>query len=182
MSKLHQLEKVIHRFSGLIGKIAALLLLLLIVNVFYDVIMRYLFNDVSIGMQEMEWHLYATLFLLGISYTLSVDAHVRVDIIYERLSPKKQAFVDISGTLLFLIPFCALIAYYGVGFAHEAYSLGEKSGDPGGLPYRWLIKAMIPLSMGLVIISSLGFMLRSWNRAFNNNSNNSALQNREMPL
>jgi len=181
MSKLQHLERITQRFSGLIGKIAALLLLLLIANVFYDVIMRYLFNDVSIGMQELEWHLFATLFLFGISYTLSVDAHVRVDIIYERLNPKKQAFIDISGTLLFILPFCALIAYYGIGFAHEAYSLGEKSGDPGGLPYRWIIKAMIPLSMSFVIISSLGFMLRSCNRAFNNDSNNSAPQNKEMP-
>jgi TRAP-type mannitol/chloroaromatic compound transport system permease small subunit len=171
MTTLKKLEHAFQRFSNAIGKIAALLLLLLIANVFYDVIMRYLFNDVSIGMQEMEWHLYATIFLLGISYTLSQNAHVRVDLIYERLNPKKQAFIDISGTLVFLIPFCALIAWYGIGFAHEAYSLGEKSGDPGGLPYRWIIKAMIPLSMGFVLISSIGFMLRSWNCGFSKHSN-----------
>jgi TRAP-type mannitol/chloroaromatic compound transport system permease small subunit len=167
MNRLQKLENRIYTFSTLVGKIAALLLLLLIANVFYDVIMRYLFNDVSIGMQEMEWHLYASIFLLGISYTLSQNAHVRVDLIYERLNPKKQAFIDISGTLVFLIPFCALIAWYGIGFAQEAYALGEKSGDPGGLPYRWLIKAMIPLSMIFVLISSIGFMLRAWNCAFN---------------
>ncbi len=166
MTSLQKLENWIDNFSTRVGKLAALLLLLLIGNVFYDVIMRYLFNDVSIGMQEMEWHLYASIFLLGISYTLSQNAHVRVDLIYERLSPKKQAFIDISGTLVFLIPFCALIAWYGIGFAHEAYTLGEKSGDPGGLPYRWIIKAMIPFSMSLVLISSIGFMLRAWNCAF----------------
>lgn len=169
---MKKLELAFQSFSNIIGKIAALLLLLLIANVFYDVIMRYLFNDVSIGMQELEWHLYASIFLLGISYTLSQNAHVRVDIIYERLSPKKQAFIDISGTLILLIPFCALIAYYGIGFAQEAYSLGEKSGDPGGLPHRWIIKSMISVSMILVLISSIGFMLRSWNCAFYNPSNN----------
>lgn len=167
MNRLQTLEKKIQSFSNAIGNLSAVLLLLLIANVFYDVIMRYLLNDVSIGMQELEWHLYATIFLLGISYTLSQDAHVRVDLIYERMSLKRKAFVDISGTLVFLIPFCALIAWYGVGFAHEAYALGEKSGDPGGLPYRWIIKAMIPVSMVFVLISSIGFMLRAWNCAYN---------------
>jgi len=160
-----KIENIINKFSNIIGTIAAILLLGLLLNVFYDVIMRYLFNDVSIGMQELEWHLYATVFLLGISYTLKENAHVRVDIIYERLSPKKQAFVDITGTLFLLLPFSILVAYYGIGFAQESYSLGEGSGDPGGLPYRWIIKSMISLSFIFVIISSLGFMLRSLNRA-----------------
>lgn len=160
-----KLEKIINTFSNIIGNIAAVLLLLLLANVFYDVIMRYLFNDVSIGMQEMEWHLYATIFLLGITYTLKENAHVRVDIIYERLAPKKQAFIDISGTLVFLLPFCLLITYYGIGFAQESFSLNEGSGDPGGLPYRWIIKSMISLSFIFVIIGSIGFMLRALNRA-----------------
>ena len=160
-----KLEQRINMFSNAIGSFAAILLLCLLANVFYDVIMRYLFNDVSIGMQELEWHLYATLFLLGITYTLKENAHVRVDIIYEKLSPKKQAFIDISGTLFFLLPFCFLVAYYGIGFAHEAYALGESSGDPGGLPHRWIIKSMISVSFIFVIIASIGFMLRAFNQA-----------------
>jgi len=166
-----KIENIINKFSNIIGTIAAILLLGLLLNVFYDVIMRYLFNDVSIGMQELEWHLYATVFLLGISYTLKENAHVRVDIIYERLSPKKQAFIDITGTLFLLLPFSILVAYYGIGFAQESYSLGEGSGDPGGLPYRWIIKSMISLSFIFVIISSLGFMLRSLNRAIDGDNN-----------
>ncbi len=154
----------INRITDAIGKLSAALLLLLLLNVFYDVIMRYLFNDVSIGMQELEWHLYATVFLLGISYTLSQDGHVRVDLIYNQLSPRHQAMVDIGGTLLFLIPFSLLIVWYGVGFVADSYQLGEGSGDPGGLPYRWIIKSMIPLSFLLVVISGIGFMLRAWQR------------------
>ncbi len=168
-----RLEKRINTFSNAIGTFAAFLLLGLLANVFYDVIMRYLFNDVSIGMQELEWHLYAAIFLLGISYTLKENAHVRVDVIYEHLSPKKQAFIDISGTLFFLLPFCLLVAYYGIGFAQESYLLNESSGDPGGLPYRWIIKSMISLSFIFVIISSISFILRAANRAIDSaNSNN----------
>ena len=166
-----KLERIINTFSNIIGTIAAILLLCLLLNVFYDVIMRYLFNDVSIGMQEMEWHLYATIFLLGITYTLKEDAHVRVDILYERMSPTRQAIIDIVGTLIFLLPFSLLVAYYGIGFAQESYSLGESSGDPGGLPYRWIIKSMISVSFLFVIIGSIGFMLRALNKALDHDHN-----------
>jgi TRAP-type mannitol/chloroaromatic compound transport system permease small subunit len=166
-----KLEKLINKFSDFIGTIAAILLLGLLANVFYDVIMRYLFNNVSIGMQELEWHLYASIFLLGITYTLKENAHVRVDIIYEHLNPKKQAFIDISGTLFLLLPFCLLVAYYGIGFAQESFSLGEGSGDPGGLAHRWIIKSMISLSFIFVIIASIGFILRAWNSAIEADKN-----------
>jgi TRAP-type mannitol/chloroaromatic compound transport system permease small subunit len=156
-------ERAFNRFSDLIGTFSAILLLLLVANVFYDVIMRYLLNDVSIGMQELEWHLYSMIFLFGVAYTLRVDGHVRVDFIYERLSQKRRALIDIAGILVFLWPFCFLVAAYGIGFAYEAYDINEMSGDPGGLPFRWLIKGMISLSFVCVMISSLGFMLRSVN-------------------
>ena len=82
---LKKAEATINSFSDILGKITAVLFILLLLNVFIDVVMRYLFNDVSIGMQELEWHLYATIFMLGIPYTLYKEGHVRVDIIYESL-------------------------------------------------------------------------------------------------
>ena len=124
---------------------------------------RYLFNNVSIGMQEMEWHLYAAMFLLGVPYTLRAGGHVRVDLIYERLSARAKAAVDFFGALFLLMPFALLVGYYGVGFAFEAYELGETSGDPGGLPYRWIIKAVIPFAFFSIAISGFGMMLRSVN-------------------
>ena len=162
-AKLLLAERILNRFSDLVGTFSAVLLLLLVANVFYDVIMRYLFNDVSIGMQELEWHLYSMIFLFGVAYTLKADGHVRVDVIYERLSVKKRAIVDILGTVIFLWPFCFLVASYGIGFAYEAYDINEMSGDPGGLPYRWIIKAMISTSFIFVLISSIGFVVRAIN-------------------
>jgi len=162
-SRLLKAERAFNRFADGVGALSAVLLLLLVANVFYDVVMRYLFNDVSIGMQELEWHLYSMVFLLGVAYTLRTDSHVRVDILYERLNPRRRAVIDILGTLLLLWPFCFLVAGYGIGFAYEAYDIGEKSADPGGLPYRWAIKAMISLSFICVLISSFGFILRAVN-------------------
>ena len=156
-------ERFFNRFSDWIGRFSAILLLLLVASVFYNVIMRYLLNDVSIGLQELEWHLYAMVFLFGVAYTLKAGGHVRVDIVYERQRPKTQAAIDILGVLFFLWPFCLLVAFYGVGFAFEAFETGEKSGDPGGLPHRWIIKAMISISFLFVLISSIGFLLHSLN-------------------
>ena len=159
---------VFDRFANWIGNFSAVLLIILSFNVFYDVVARYALNSVSIGMQELEWHLYAMIFLFGITYTLKENAHVRVDVFYSRLSPRWQAIIDIGGTIFFLLPFCLLIIIYGIGFAYESYLLNEHSGDPGGLPYRWIIKAMLPLSFICVIIGSIGFLLRAtknWQRS-----------------
>jgi TRAP-type mannitol/chloroaromatic compound transport system permease small subunit len=160
---LLKIENLINRFSDLLGVIAAVLLILLLLNVFYDVIMRYMFNDVSIGMQELEWHLYSTMFLLGVSYSLRHNGHVRVDLFYERRSPKTRAWIDIFGVLVLLLPFTLLVGYYGIGFTQEAYELNEQSGDPGGLPYRWVIKSMIPFAFFSVAMSGLGMLLHAVN-------------------
>lgn len=158
---LQQAEAIINRFSEALGKFTAVLFLLLLCNVFYDVIMRYLFNDVSIGMQELEWHLYAAIFMLSIPYALYKEGHVRVDIIYDSLSVRKQAWIDLLGTLVLLIPFSLLVTWYGIDFTIESFSLGERSGDPGGLPYRWFIKAVIPFAFFSIAISGVGLLLKS---------------------
>ena len=160
---LQKAEAVINRFSEALGIFTALLFILLLCNVFYDVIMRYIFNDVSIGMQEMEWHLYAAIFLLGIPYTLYKDGHVRVDIIYDNLTPHKQAWIDLLGTLFLLIPFTILVTRYGIDFTIESFKLGEGSGDPGGLPFRWIIKGVIPFAFLSITISGIGLLLKSIN-------------------
>lgn len=160
---LQKAEAIINRFSDVLGKFTAVLFILLLLNVFYDVIMRYMFNDVSIGMQELEWHLYATIFMLGIPYTLYKEGHVRVDIIYDNLNKRKRAWIDLLGTLFLLIPFTLLVAKYGIDFTLESYELGERSGDPGGLPFRWLIKSVIPIAFIAITISGIGLILRSIN-------------------
>ncbi|MDP2562629.1 TRAP transporter small permease subunit [Psychrobium sp. 1_MG-2023] len=140
------------RFIDFVGLLVAITMLLLLLNIFINVVMRYLFNDVSIGMQELEWHLFSCLFLFGIGYSLKENAHVRVDVIYENLGEKAQAIINIVGTLLFLVPFSALIVHYGLDFSKEAYDMNEMSGDPGGLPHRWIIKGAIPVSFMFTLL------------------------------
>jgi len=155
------LQKLFDRFSELTGKISATLMILLLINVFYDVVARYFFKASSIGLQELEWHLFASMFLLGIAYTLKAEGHVRVDVLYEKFTEKNKAWVNVIGCLLFLLPFCCLVIMYGYDFTLESYSLNETSGDPGGLSHRWLIKSMIPLSALALIFSGLGVLIKN---------------------
>ena len=129
-----------------IGNLCSIVMILMILNVFYDVVMRYFFNDVSIAMQELEWHLFAAMFMFGIGYTLKEDGHVRVDVIYDQLSKKKQAIINLVGSLLFALPFTILILYFSWDYTFEAYQMGEGSADPGGLPHRWIVRSIIPAS------------------------------------
>ena len=160
---LLRLENFFNRFSDVMGWIAGVLNLLMLVNVFYDAIMRYFFKTGSIAMQEMEWHLFAMVFLFGIAYALKEDGHVRVDVLYDRFSPRWKAIVNIGGTLLLLLPLSLLVIEGSVWYVTEAFTSGEVSGDPGGLPYRWLIKIVIPVSFVFLIVSATGFVIRNIN-------------------
>lgn len=160
---LLKLERGFDKFADMIGYITAFVMVLMILNVTYDVIMRYFFNTGSIAMQEMEWHLFSVIILLGISYTLKEDGHVRVDLIYDRLTQKKKAKINMVGVVLFIIPVALLIAVESIPFVIESFNSNEQSGDPGGLPYRWLVKSLIPLSFFLLIITSIGFFIKNLN-------------------
>jgi TRAP-type mannitol/chloroaromatic compound transport system permease small subunit len=160
---LLKLERIFDRFSDVMGWVAGALNLLMLINVFYDSIMRYFFSTGSIALQEMEWHLFAMVFLFGIAYALKEDGHVRVDVLYDRFPPRWKAIVNIAGAVLMLLPLSVLVIEGSVWYVQEAISTGEVSGDPGGLPYRWLIKLVIPASFVFLIVSATGFVIRNIN-------------------
>lgn len=155
------LDTLFNGIARLCGMLSATAMLLLLLNVFYDVVMRYGFNDVSIGMQELEWHLFSCVFLLGIPFAIQQNAHVRVDIFYERWQDRTKAWINLLGTLSLILPFIILVCYFSYEFAYESYDMGEGSGDPGGLPYRWLIKGLIPASFVLIGLASLGMVTQA---------------------
>jgi TRAP-type mannitol/chloroaromatic compound transport system permease small subunit len=145
--------KTLGKIIDLIGSLCSLLMVAMILNVFYDVIMRYFFNDVSIAMQELEWHLFAAMFMFGIAYTLKEDGHVRVDVFYDQMSKRIQSYINIFGAIVFALPVTVLILYFSWDYTLEAYQMGEGSADPGGLPHRWIVRAIIPTSSFFLILS-----------------------------
>jgi TRAP-type mannitol/chloroaromatic compound transport system permease small subunit len=162
-SKLRLFIKFIDTFIEWTGKTSSWLVLGLVLLICYDVAMRYLFQQGSVALQELEWHLFALIFLLGSAYTLKHDEHVRVDIIYQShfMSDKKRALVNIFGTLFLLLPFCILILTSSWPFVENAFYYNEGSPDPGGLPYRFLLKGSLLVAFGLLILQALADLARN---------------------
>jgi TRAP-type mannitol/chloroaromatic compound transport system permease small subunit len=158
---MKKLEAVIGKTVDLVGYGLAVVLILMVLNVAFDVMMRYLFRASSVGMQEMEWHLFSLLILFGMGFGLRHEGHVRVDFVFDRLSDKKKALVNIGGTLFMLAPLALLILAGSFGYVNDAFISGEISEDPGGLPYRWIIKSMIPLSFIFLLLSAAGYVLKN---------------------
>ncbi len=144
-----------------VGRFVAWATALVVVVVFVDVVMRYVFNTSYVFTQELEWHLFAFIFLMGAGYTLLKDGHVRVDIIYQKLSPKGQAWINLIGVVLFLIPGCLMIIVTSIHFTHDSFSVMEGSPDPGGIPYRWVLKSCVPAGFVLVLCQGLSMGIKS---------------------
>lgn len=152
------IEQLVER----IGKAISWLTLFLVVLVFANVFMRYVFNDPSAWSKELEWHLFALIFIFGAAFTFKHDGHVRVDLFYDRFSKRNKASVNFWGTLLFLIPWCIVLIYTGWQSALSAYMVGERSPESGGLSNLWLIQFAIPLGMSLLLLQGIVVLMRSF--------------------
>lgn len=157
------IEQFYRRLNRLWGRMLAVVFLLMALNVFYDVVMRYFFHNSAVAMQELEWHLFSIIILLGVSVSLIDEAHVRVDFLYDRFSPRTRALINIIGTVFFLLPLASLILFGSLDFVQDSYKIKEISENPGGLPYRYLIKGMIPLAFSLLIFTAFGYTVQNIN-------------------
>ncbi|MEM9531022.1 MAG: TRAP transporter small permease subunit [Pseudomonadota bacterium] len=134
--------------------------LALVAVVLINVIMRYVLGQGRIEFEEIQWHLFATGFLLGLAPCLDTDQHVRVDVFSARASPVTRAWLELYGLLLLFIPFVVAMIIFSGPFVAYSYSIGEVSGAPGGLGLRWLIKAVLPLAMTLLLLAGLSRLTR----------------------
>jgi TRAP-type mannitol/chloroaromatic compound transport system permease small subunit len=134
--------------------------LLLIVLIVVNVALRYLIGTNYIALEELQWHLYAVGFLLGLGYAVDLDGHVRVDVIAEHWSPRTRAWIEFAGLLFFVAPFVWIVISNAIPFVQRAYTLNEVSAAPGGLPYRWAIKAVIILAFAYLALAALSRFLR----------------------
>ncbi len=160
---LEKTEKTIGRLVDGVGYFLAVVQLLMVLNIVYDVLMRYLFRASSVAMQEMEWHLFAIVILYGVGVALRHEAHVRVDFLYDRFSARTKAKINIVGTILFLAPLSLFILFGSLGFVGDSFSIHEISEDPGGLPFRWFIKSMIPAAFAFLLLSATGYVIKNLN-------------------
>lgn len=161
MEVLKTIVNFIDGFNDLVGRGVSWVTSGLVAVVFVDVAMRYLFNTSFVFTQELEWHLFAFIFLMGAGYTLLYDGHVRVDIIYQRLSTKARAWVNFICCFVFLFPGCFLVIYTSLDFVANSFAVMEGSPDPGGIPFRFILKACIPAGFILFALQGVSLMLKS---------------------
>jgi len=143
-----------------VGRWTAWCGLAIVVLVAFNVILRYLFRVGPVWMQEMEWHLISPIALIGMSYAMRHDEHVRVDMFYEKFGTKTRAWVDFAAALTTLAV-AVIIAKLSLGMVEQSFTSGETSTDPGGLPYRYLLKGFIPLGFALLAVQAVAHGIRS---------------------
>jgi TRAP-type mannitol/chloroaromatic compound transport system permease small subunit len=153
--------RVIDTINENVGYAVGWVTFLLVVVVTFDVIMRYVFNMSFVFIQELEWHLFGIIFLVGAGYTLLHNAHVRVDIFYQRLNPRWQAIVNLLGTILFLFPGCYLVIDTSWNFVENSFAVREGSPDPGGIPARYILKSAIPIGFSLIALQGVSLLIKS---------------------
>ena len=137
------------------GKTVAWLTLVMTLLTFLVVFLRYGLNLGWIWMQESITYLHATVFMVAAAWTMQADEHVRVDIFYREHSPLYRAWVDLAGTLLFLLPFSLFMLYIGWGYVASAWSVYEASSEPGGLPLVWLLKSLVLVLPALLLLQAV---------------------------
>ncbi len=157
-----RLSRLVDPWLVKVGHWSSWLWLALTAIIVINVILRHVFNEGRIEFEEIQWHIYAAGFLLGLGYALQADAHIRVDVLHERFSPTLKAWIELYGLVLLLLPFIAVVLIYSVPFVRTSFELGEVSASPGGLPYRWAMKAVLPVGFALLLLAALARLTRLW--------------------
>ena len=149
------IEAVVRAF----GILAAWVCVVLVLLVAGDVFARYLFRTGAVWAQELQWHLISPIALFGMSYALLSGDQVRVDVLFDRFGPLVQRGIEILGGLL-MIALGVIVVNLSLPWVEMSYVRGEGSPNPGGLPHRFLLKALIPLGFGLLALQGVAHVLR----------------------
>ena len=166
MKFLVKLSHALDALTTKIGQLGAWLFLPLMGLIIFDVITRRFFVLGSTKLQEAEWHVHTMLFCMVLGYAYLKDVHVRIDLVRENLSRRKRQWIELVGGLLFLIPYCSVVVYFGYDFVSRSFFQNEISSATTGLTHRWMIKAFIPLAFTLLGVAGVCVMLRKIVRLF----------------
>ncbi|WP_371323342.1 TRAP transporter small permease subunit [Dechloromonas sp. ZY10] len=159
MTPLLSLSTLIDKINERVGKGAFWLVLLMTLISAGNATYRFIFNDSSNGLLEIQWYLFAAVFLLCAPYTLQKNEHVRIDVISGKFSPRGLAIIDIIGTLFFLLPMVVLVLWLSVPLVTESFRINEYSANAGGL-IRWPVKALLPLGFLLLALQGVSELIK----------------------
>ena len=159
MTPAKTLADGIDRFIDLVGRTFSWLALMVALVMGTNVLLRYGFSLGWIWAQELEWHLLVPLTLIGMSYALRHGEHVRVDVLFARFSARSKLVVDIVSAVIAMV-FSLLVIWLSIPYVEQSWSIGEGTPNPGGIDYRYVIKAMIPIGFALLFLQSLSQAIR----------------------
>ena len=157
---LGTLSAVIDRGVDRVSKVISWCYLLLVAVIIIQIVLRKGFASGLIMLEELQWHLYAVGILFGLSYAQINNSHIRVDILHQNFRPKTKALIETLGLILLAFPFLFTLFWHSLPFVYDAWRINESSSSPSGLPMRWLIKSVIPLSTGLLMIAMFSSLLK----------------------
>ncbi|MDP4800715.1 MAG: TRAP transporter small permease subunit [Burkholderiaceae bacterium] len=146
-----------------IGRVFSWLVFAIILLMAVNVILRYSLSLGSVWAQELEWHLLVPLILLVMSWGVQSGDIARIDVYYADFSPAKKLMVDLLASGLTAMV-CLLVIWFSLGYVEQSFSIMEQSPDPGGIPYRWVIKAFIPLGFFILLLQSAASFVRDIHR------------------
>ena len=152
--------KTIDRLNDLTGRLVSWITLLMVIVTCAVVLARYVFGVGSIALQESVMYMHGIVFMLGIAFTLKEQGHVRVDVLHEKFSRRTRTLIDITGTVLFLLPVSIFILLTSLDYISFAWSFQESSAQPGGLPGVFLVKTLIPVMAALLALQGIAEILR----------------------
>ena len=132
----------------------------LIAVIILQVVLRYGFGHGLVLLEELQWHLYAVGVMFGLSYAQVKDSHIRVDIFHMGLSERTKRIFEIVGILIFLVPFIWIVFAHSIDFLYDSLRINERSDAPSGLPWRWAVKSVIPISFGMLALATLSRLIR----------------------
>ena len=159
MTLLLKLSQLIDWLNERVGKGAFWLVLIMTLISAGNATYRFIFNDSSNGMLEIQWYLFAAVFLLCSPYTLQKNEHVRIDVLSSKLSPRGLAVIDIIGTLFFLLPMVIAVMWLSLPLVAESYKIHEYSANAGGL-IRWPVKILLPIGFALLALQGISEMIK----------------------
>lgn len=143
-----------------VGHFFAWFNVLLITVILLQVILRYGFNSGLVYLEELIWHLYATAFMFGLSFAMTNDSHIRVDIVHMGMKKENQHRWEIFGILFLMLPFVLVVFIHSIEWVTYSFTTGESSANPTGLPYRWIVKSVIPLSFFMLFLATIARLIR----------------------
>jgi|TARA_B110000046_G_scaffold166221_1_gene182967 TRAP-type mannitol/chloroaromatic compound transport system permease small subunit len=133
---------------------------ILVIVIIANVVLRYVFSHGMIELEELQWHLFAIGWLVGLSSTFILDGHVRVDVIHDKLQYKTKAWLELFGLLVLLFPFIGFVTYYSIPFVELSWSTSETSTSANGLSARWVVKGFLLFSFVLLNLAAASRLIK----------------------